>query len=92
MDNRPSTLHEDEASYLKTVITDAIRRNNGVMSRAAADLGISRETLYRRIAKYGIEIQAAASNDIERGLSIRPFFYIAHISIIVRSRGVAQPG
>ncbi len=59
-DDRPSTLHEGEASYMKLVISDAIRRNNSVMSRAAVDLGISRATLYRRIAKYGIEVQGPA--------------------------------
>jgi transcriptional regulator with PAS, ATPase and Fis domain len=52
---RRATLHEGEASYMKTLIVEAIKRNHGVMSKAASDLGISRSTLYRRIARHGIE-------------------------------------
>jgi len=48
-------LDESEAAYMKKVISEAIARNGGVISRAAADLGISRATLYRKITKYGIE-------------------------------------
>ncbi len=49
------TLDESEARYMKEVITAAIARNHGVLSKAALDLNISRTTLYRRMLKYGIE-------------------------------------
>ena len=45
-------LEESEAQCIK----EAIARNHGVISRAAIDLGISRATLYRKIAKYEIEV------------------------------------
>ena len=53
---RRATLQEGEASYMKHLILEAIKRNHGVMSKAASDLGISRSTLYRRIARHGIEL------------------------------------
>ena len=49
------TLDESEARYMKEVITAAIARNHGVLSKAALALNISRTTLYRRMLKYGIE-------------------------------------
>jgi transcriptional regulator of acetoin/glycerol metabolism len=45
-------LEDREAQHIK----EAIAGNNGVISRAASELGISRATLYRKIAKYGIEV------------------------------------
>ena len=43
----------DEAE--KLLITHSIKRNNGNMSAIAAELGISRPTLYGKIKKYGLE-------------------------------------
>jgi two-component system, NtrC family, response regulator len=42
-----------EIDYIKK----ALSRNNGIMSRAAKDLGISRVNLYELIAKYDIHIE-----------------------------------
>jgi DNA-binding NtrC family response regulator len=42
-----------EIDYIKR----ALARNNGVVSRAAKDLGISRVNLYELIDKYKIDIQ-----------------------------------
>ena len=42
-----------EIDYIKR----ALSRNNGVVSRAAKDLGISRVNLYDLIDKYNIQIQ-----------------------------------
>jgi DNA-binding NtrC family response regulator len=42
-----------EIDYIKR----ALARNNGVVSRAAKDLGISRVNLYELIEKYKIHIQ-----------------------------------
>lgn len=36
-------------------IRDALKSNNGVVARAARSLGISRQALYRRMQKYGID-------------------------------------
>jgi DNA-binding NtrC family response regulator len=43
----------DEAE--KVLIEKAIERNDGNVSRAAGDLGLSRSALYRRLQRYGIE-------------------------------------
>lgn len=48
----PPTLEEVE----RQAIIDALRRNNYNQSLAADELGITRQSLYRRIAKYGIPI------------------------------------
>ena len=47
-----------EIDYIKR----ALSRNNGVVSRAAKDLGISRVNLYDLIDKYNIQI-AGIQND-----------------------------
>ncbi|MDX1506983.1 MAG: helix-turn-helix domain-containing protein, partial [Woeseiaceae bacterium] len=38
-----------------SAIRHALDRNDGVVARAARSLGISRQALYRRMEKYGIE-------------------------------------
>lgn len=51
-----STLSESERSdreQLKRVLANA----NGVVARAAEDLGISRQALYRKMSRYGIELE-----------------------------------
>ena len=40
----------------KAAIIDALKKNRGKKSKAAADLGISRPTLDKKIRKYGIDI------------------------------------
>ncbi len=39
----------------KQAIAEALNKANGVVARAARDLGLSRQALYRRMAKYGIQ-------------------------------------
>lgn len=41
----------------RQVVEAALVRANGVVSRAAADLGLSRQALYRRMGRLGIEIE-----------------------------------
>jgi DNA-binding NtrC family response regulator len=41
--------------YERKAITNALNRNNGNLSKAADDLGVARTTLYRKIARFGIE-------------------------------------
>jgi transcriptional regulator with PAS, ATPase and Fis domain len=43
----------DEAE--KLLISQSMKRNGGNMSAIAAELGISRPTLYSKIKKYGLE-------------------------------------
>jgi DNA-binding NtrC family response regulator len=43
----------DEAE--RVLIEKALERNDGNVSRAADDLGLSRSALYRRLQRYGIE-------------------------------------
>jgi transcriptional regulator of acetoin/glycerol metabolism len=45
------TLDEME----KRCISHSMKRNNGNLSAIAAELGISRPTLYQKIKKYGLE-------------------------------------
>ena len=40
----------------RAAIETALARARGVISQAAADLGLSRQALYRRIEKYGIAV------------------------------------
>jgi DNA-binding NtrC family response regulator len=41
--------------YERKAITNALNKNNGNLSKAADDLGVARTTLYRKIARFGIE-------------------------------------
>ncbi|WP_418792373.1 sigma-54-dependent Fis family transcriptional regulator [Phosphitispora sp. TUW77] len=40
----------------KGIILESLKRNDGNLSQAAKDLGISRPTLYSKLKKYGIEL------------------------------------
>ncbi|HPD33774.1 MAG TPA: sigma-54 dependent transcriptional regulator [Candidatus Kapabacteria bacterium] len=51
------TLKEDLAAVDKVNIENALRENNGNVSKTAALLGVSRETLHIKIRKYGINTQ-----------------------------------
>ncbi|MEN6295004.1 MAG: sigma-54 dependent transcriptional regulator [Chloroherpetonaceae bacterium] len=51
------SLKEDLAVVDKVNIENALRENNGNVSKTAALLGVSRETLHIKIRKYGIETQ-----------------------------------
>lgn len=42
-------------SLERKAVEDAISRHGGNLTQAAADLGITRQALYRRMAKYGID-------------------------------------
>jgi len=41
--------------YEKRAVNVAMKKHNGNLSRAAEELGIARSTLYRKIARFGIE-------------------------------------
>ncbi len=49
-----STLAESKDQTERAVITEALERNSHNRLRAAADLGISRMTLYKKLHKYGL--------------------------------------
>ena len=51
VENEPVSLFERE----KMAIERALERHRGRRRQAAADLGISERTLYRKIKEYGIE-------------------------------------
>lgn len=51
---RLETLPLDEAERI--LIRKAISRNEGNVSRAAADLGLSRSALYRRLHRHGLQV------------------------------------
>ena len=48
----PAPAHADEPD--RAAIEAALERCNGVLARAAAELGLSRQALYRRLERYGI--------------------------------------
>lgn len=48
--SRPETLEETEQKQVR----ETLRRHQGNVSRAAAELGLSRAALYRRMEKYGL--------------------------------------
>lgn len=54
--NQSKSLKDDLAEVDKMKIEDTLRHNNGNVSKSAAILGISRETLHIKIRKYNIDI------------------------------------
>jgi DNA-binding NtrC family response regulator len=51
------TLKEDLAEVDRKKIESTLERTSGNVSKAAAILGISRETLHNKVRKYGINTQ-----------------------------------
>ena len=49
-----STLAESKEAVEREQITAALQRNGNNRLRAAADLGISRMTLYKKLHKFGL--------------------------------------
>jgi DNA-binding NtrC family response regulator len=49
-------LATSKAHAEKGLIADVLKRNGGNRLRTAAELGISRMTLYNKIAKYGLAV------------------------------------
>ena len=60
---RVRTLREVEEEHVQY----ALRVSNGNKKRAAAALGISRDTLYRKIAEFGLTANAPAVDRVVRG-------------------------
>lgn len=52
---KPMNLIEARKSFEKRIIQEALLKNKGVISRAAADLGISRQYLSELVGKYEIK-------------------------------------
>jgi DNA-binding NtrC family response regulator len=52
-DDRGTAFDALERQQIEQVLTDA----RGVVSKAAAQLGISRQALYRRMERLGIELE-----------------------------------
>jgi DNA-binding NtrC family response regulator len=52
------TLREDLAQVDKKKIEDTLERCNGNVSKSAAALGVSRETLHHKIRRYGIQMES----------------------------------
>lgn len=59
------TLKEDLAEVDKKKIEDTLRRTSGNVSKSAAILGVSRETLHNKIRKYHVEVQNFRSSRIK---------------------------
>ena len=47
-------LGDIERQVLGKAVVDALRRAKGNISRAAAELGLTRQSLYRRLKRYGL--------------------------------------
>ena len=54
----PADLDADMANTERDIILEALRRTNGVQVKAAAMLGISERSLWHRVKKLGIKIEA----------------------------------
>ncbi len=52
---KATTLREARERLERELVTDALRRNGGKVSGAAADLGVSRPTLYELMEKLGLQ-------------------------------------
>ncbi|WP_373498967.1 PEP-CTERM-box response regulator transcription factor [Desulfococcus sp.] len=55
-------LKEARAALEERMIKDALKRNNGNITNAAAELGVSRPTLYEMMGKFGILNGSKAAN------------------------------
>jgi DNA-binding NtrC family response regulator len=55
--NGKRTLKEDLAEVDRIKIENTLKLNNGNVSKSAAVLDVSRETLHIKIRKYGIDVQ-----------------------------------
>jgi two-component system NtrC family response regulator len=53
-DQRPQTLKEARERLERQLVEDALRRHGGKITSAAAELGVSRPTLYELIEKLGV--------------------------------------
>jgi hypothetical protein len=54
---KPASVYEEKlARYRREVLEDAIYRCGGNQTKAAADLGIHRNTLYRLVASAGVDL------------------------------------
>ena len=53
-DQRPQTLKEARECLERQLVEDALRRHGGKITSAAAELGVSRPTLYELIEKLGV--------------------------------------
>ena len=51
----PATLKEAREAVEREMVQSSLRRNQGKISSAACELGISRPTLYELMEKLGIE-------------------------------------
>ena len=52
--NKPKDAITNLSEVERQTIAEALRKNNGNMSKAAKELGLGRTTLYRKIEKYGL--------------------------------------
>jgi transcriptional regulator of acetoin/glycerol metabolism len=52
----PPTWAEAMAGFEKRFLSEALRTNGGRVIEAAAQIGMGRATLYKKIAAYGIEV------------------------------------
>ena len=57
-----TTLRQAREHVEREVIEQALKRNSGKITTAAADLGISRPTLYELMEKLGISKERAHTN------------------------------
>jgi DNA-binding NtrC family response regulator len=55
--NPPQTENDPAESGERAELEDALARASGVISRAAAELGMSRQALYRRMARLGVSVE-----------------------------------
>jgi len=54
---RPAGPTSDHVDPDRAVIEDALVRAGGIVSKAAADMGVSRQALYRRMERVGIVLE-----------------------------------
>jgi len=62
----PTTLREAREAVERDIIQKALQRNSGNISAAAADLGVSRPTLYELLGKLGIQRSETEKNHESR--------------------------
>jgi two-component system C4-dicarboxylate transport response regulator DctD len=57
-DRAPPSLAKRTAAFERTVILEALEASDGSVSQACIELGVSRQTLYEKIERHGIDLSS----------------------------------
>ena len=56
---RPGTLHAALLRHETELVQGALERHGGILARAAAELGITRQALWAKVRRLGLVVESA---------------------------------